>query len=184
MRLSKTKIEKLKKTIKEKKPKGFQKGNTVGIGNKKNKTSYDAEQLLLKKIDNTTIVNYLTLNSHLTENQLEQRLKDPTISSLEKGIVKQFLEISKHGSMGSLQFVLERLVGKPKQEIELSKKDPLKDLSQEELLEMKREIEIQNRKTMQYLEANHPQVQRNIQLYDEQLRKSAKPNKPESEETN
>lgn len=184
MRTPTKKIAKLRKKIAEKKPKGFQKGNTVGIGTRKGTVSYDAEQLLLKKIDNTTITNYITLNSHLTEAQLNARLRDKSISSLEKGIVRGLLEISKKGSLGFMSFYLDRLVGKPKQEIELSKKDPLKDLSPEELLEMKRELEAANRNTMTYLEKNHPRVQAQINSYDEQLRDLRNSTKKEPSETN
>jgi len=172
-------IEKLRKKIAKKKPKGFQKGNNFSKGAPKGAVTYDREALLARKIDNVTITNYLTLNSHLTEAQLNQRLKDPNISSLEKGMVRQLLAVSKDGAIGPLQFVLDRLVGKPKQEIELSKKDPLKDLSPEELLEMKKEIEIINRQSMQLLEQTNPRVQEQLKNYDEQLRSTTNTNKKE-----
>lgn len=183
MKVSTKKIEKLKKKVKEKKPKGFQKGNKHGGGVQGTQT-YDSEALLAKTIDKVLVTNYITLNSHLTVPQMKEKLKNQNVSLLERAICKDLLSIGENGGTGTLGFFLDRLIGKAVQPIELSKKDPLKDLSQEELLEMKRELEKTNRQSMTYLENNNPRVQEQLRKYDEQLRKHNNSDKEEPTETN
>lgn len=177
MKVSKNKIEKLKKVIKEKKPKGFQKGHKHAKGNPKGVVTYDSEQLLLKSIDKVLVTNYITLNSHLTVSQMKKKLKDKNVSLLERGICKDLLNLGENGGTSTLGFFLDRLIGKAVQPIELSKKDPLKDLSPEELLEMKKELEASNRQSMTLLEQTHPRVKQQLHDYDEQLRDITNANK-------
>lgn len=157
-------------TPKRKNQTSYKKGKKPTGGAPKQRSSYDREALLAKKIDNVVITNYLTLNSHLSEEQLQKRLKEPNLSSLEKALIKNLIFAADGADIQRLTFVLDRLVGKPKQEIELSKKDPLKDLSPEQLLEMKRELEKSNRQSMDLLEKTNPRVQQQLKQYDEQLR--------------
>lgn len=130
--------------------KPFEKGNKASKGKKKGIASYDAEELAARKIDNSIINRYLTINSHLTEEQLLARLDDPKITIFEKRIVKSLLGWD---SALSFESIVERLGGKvPEEHVHRVKRTAYDDMSVSELEEEKRKLSEVNRKTLTYIE--------------------------------
>lgn len=138
---------------KSKKQRGrnFPKNHKLSAGKNQNKArrSYDAEELASRRIDNHVVNRYLTLNSHLTEEELEDRLKDPKITMFEKRIVKSIL-----GTDEALAFseIVNRLAGKVPDKIEHSAVSKFSNMTTEELLNEKRRLNEANRETMDRIE--------------------------------
>lgn len=129
----------------------FTKGNTASKGSSglKGLTPLEIEALANKKIDKFLITRYITLNSHLTEDEARQRLEDPTISIFEKRIIGSLI-----GCDDALNFnqILERVAGKVEERHVHQAIDPYEGKTNEELIEEKRRLEEQNRRYLQYVE--------------------------------
>lgn len=134
------------------------KGHKESVGNKARKglTAQEREQLLAIKVDSNLVKNYLTLNSHLTPEELVHRLKHEKVSALEAMLIKSFLKAYNTGDFNVVNQILDRIVGKTPNVIQHGMVNPLEGKSVEELKEMKRQLESQNRSTMTWLEQNHP----------------------------
>lgn len=111
--------------------------------------SYDREELANKKIDNHLVVRYFTINSHLTEEQLRERLLDETLTIFEKRIIKSLLN---EDTALSFSQIIERLAGKVPDKHIHQVPDKYSEMTDEELLAEKRRLEIENRKTLTYVE--------------------------------
>ena len=129
----------------------FAKGNTTRKGKPgvRNLSPIELEALANKKIDKFLITRYVTLNSHLTEDEARQRLEDPTISIFEKRIIGSLI-----GCDDALNFnqIIERVAGKVEERHLHSAIDPYEGKTNEELIEEKRRLEEQNRRYLQYVE--------------------------------
>ena len=136
----------------------FKKGNKKSVGNKGRKglTPIEKEQLLAIKVDSNLVKNYLTLNSHLTPEELVNRLQYERVSALEAMLIKSFLKAYNTGDFQMVNQILDRMIGKTPNVINHGMVNPLDGKSVEELQKMKRELEVQNRATMTYLEQHHP----------------------------
>lgn len=149
----------IKKTVKT----AFKKGNKAskGISKAGNSNTTVREIKNLRKIDNTLIVSYITVNSHLTRQELEKRLATERVTSLEEAIVNQLITASR-GGLDSLNFILDRLVGKVTTKVEITKPDPFENKTVEELNQMKRQLEDEAREVID-IEINYsPRSQEQI----------------------
>jgi hypothetical protein len=73
-----------------------------------------------------------------TKKEIEQCLIDPSLSAVDIAVIKVIAEAIKHGDVKRLAFLFDRLIGKPKETIELTRNDPLaayNDISDEQLAE-------------------------------------------------
>jgi hypothetical protein len=128
------------------------------ISERKYKSTYDKDTLIAKKIDKITMVQYLTLNSHLTPQELKEKLKNERVSSLERIVIRMILNGVVLGSIDTLNFIFDRLVGKVTNKIEVSKPDELEEKSLEELIEMKKQLSITNARTLEFMQATNERV--------------------------
>lgn len=139
----------------KKKPRGkpFPKGHKISVGNKGPKggiASYDAEELAKRKIDNSLVSRYITVNSHLTRLQLEERLVDPNISIFEERIIKSLL-----GQDSALAFseMVNRVAGKVAEEHRHGLiKDKYAEWDDGQLRAEAERLAIENRKTLTHIE--------------------------------
>lgn len=157
------------KKVAKKKPANqtsFKKGNKAAAvkGKGKGTPRYDRETLISKKIDNVTITNYMTLNSHLTPEELIMRLKNEKVSTLESMIIKSLLKGYRTGDIIQLSFFLDRLIGKVPNQIEHSVKNKFDDMSIEELLAEKRRVSEINRRNMTWNEQNHERSKEQLEV--------------------
>ena len=140
-----------KKSVK-KNPKGFQKGNKLSQGKIKDSIGYDRQALIAKKIDAALITQYITLNSHLTPQQLERRLKTEKVSAIERMLINTLLYVSKTVDVQCMNFVLDRLVGKAIQPIQHMSSDKYDGMTVEQLLQLKADVQLSNEKTLKLIE--------------------------------
>lgn len=112
-------------------------------------SSADMESLANKRIDASLVARYITANSHLSEPQLRERLKDSTISIFEKRIIKSLLG---EDSALSFQYMVERLAGKIVERHVHEVANKYSDMTTEELLAEKRRLEEQHRVNIDYAE--------------------------------
>lgn len=147
------------KIVKPKKPKGFQKNNKLTPPRAKGITQYDREQLILKKIDNVTVVNYITLNSHLTREQLEYRITKEKPSAIEGMLIRGLLRAYDTGDIHQMNFYLDRLVGKVATTLKHEVANPFKDVPTEELIKQKEQLAVIGRRTMDLYEQTSERFQ-------------------------
>jgi len=118
----------------------------------------DVSNREVKKIDAAMLTRYITLNSHLSENELKERLKDPTISIFEKRIIKSLL--GKDSAL-SFQYMVERLVGKIADRHVHEVADKYANKTTEELMEEKRRLEAEVR-----IETDYTEIRRGIRTLE------------------
>lgn len=133
----------------------FKKGNKAAQGHSnKGLTSPGRKEVKqLRKIDNILVVSYLTVNSHKNQTELRDHIKDPNISSLERAIATTIHHAS-NGSLDCLNFVLDRLIGRVTNKLEVTRPDPYADKTIEELEQIKLQLENQAREVI-YVEFTH-----------------------------
>lgn len=163
---------------KKKKPRGkpIAKGQKLGVGNKskKDQPQYDREERLARKIDTSMVVRYVTLNSHLTVEEIKSRLNDRNrgkISFLEYMILRCMVVCAQTGDTNRLDMILDRLIGKVPQKTIHAVEDPLEGKEMDELLKMKRDLEETNRKTLQHIE-KLPAIQQKSNTLEAEYRES------------
>ncbi len=133
----------------------FKKGNKAakGVGGREGKPTVDREERLLKKIDAGMITRYLTLNSHLTVQEMQKKLKSAKdISMLEYMTIRGMIVAAQTGDTNRINFFYDRLIGKVPQKITHGLDDPYEGKSTEELIEMKRKLEASGRQTVKHIE--------------------------------
>ena len=114
--------------------------------------SYDAEELAVRKIDKGMVSRYLTVNSHLTKDQLKAKLKNEQVPILEHAVISSLIRAATSGDYYVLDNIFDRMVGKVPNKIEHAKADPFEGKSIDELMQMKRELTESNIKTLRLLE--------------------------------
>jgi len=159
---------------KKKKPRGkpFEIKHKKSVGNKgKTTASYDREELASRKVDHNLLSRYFTLNSHLTEDELRERLESgERITILEKRIILALLG----DRDADLDFIFNRMAGKVPDVVRHGKEDPFSNMSIEELIQRKRELEDSNRQTLKYIEAEQER-QRQIESAAIDITPNSKP---------
>ena len=91
----------------------------------------------LAKLTREKLVVLLNHVVNLTESQAVERLKDPEVTLLQKGLIQVILKAAQEGDPKRLEFLFDRLVGKV--DIGFQVTSSLKDLSTEELVKLAKE---------------------------------------------
>jgi len=104
------------------------------------------------------ISRYLTLNSHLTVDQIREKIKLRQCSMLEAMVCRGMIMAYVTGDTHRIDFFFERLIGKVPNKIEHSKPDPFEGKTIEELRLMKLQYEEANRRSLNYIEQNSERV--------------------------
>ena len=95
----------------------FMPGNSVGIGNSNARVPDDLKGV--KKLNRASCERLLNTCIHLTSDELEQKLEDPSSSVLEKLVCKIVTEAIKFGDHQRCGFLLDRLIGKVTDKVEV-----------------------------------------------------------------
>ena len=114
----------------------FKKGNNANpLGQK----AHDPFKREVRAMTNEVIANAIKLTYQSTPREVAAKLKDPSITLLEKTILRSALDAAEHGNFDRFNVILERVVGKVPEVIHISSPDgsmsPLKQsqLSDQEL---------------------------------------------------
>jgi hypothetical protein len=132
----------------------FKKNNKNSVGNKGNlNPKADREERIVKKVDAGLISRYLNINSHLTVQEMQAKLKDAkSLSFLEYMTIRGMVVAAQTGDTNRLNFFYDRMIGKVPQKIEHGVADPFEGKTNEELIEIKRKLEATNRQTLKHIE--------------------------------
>jgi hypothetical protein len=134
----------------------FKKGNTKSVGAPGNtKAKPDREERVLKKVDAGIVQRYISLNSHYTLGELQNRLKDKNrknMTMLEYMILRCMIVCAQTGDTNRLDTILDRIVGKVSQKIEHGVIDPYESMPTDDLIKLKKKLEGSCRQTMNHLE--------------------------------
>lgn len=118
----------------------FKPGNKLGRRAKgKTHVTQTLEKVANQKVDKALVDKFLTFNSHLTPNELLKKLKVKPVSILEGMLIKGMLKAFRTGDPHNIDFILNRLIGKVPTRIAHSLDNELQDLTEEQLLERKRQ---------------------------------------------
>lgn len=114
--------------------------NTMGIRNR------SLDIVKTKKVDKALVDSYLCINSHLTVDELVNKLNgvgpngEPVrISVLEGMLIKAMIMAYRRGDVSTIEFLLDRMIGRIPNKVALSLDNELADLSDEELLKRKQQ---------------------------------------------
>lgn len=114
---------------------------------------FDREELEARKLDKLMVARYISQNLMAPEAELEQRLKDPRTSIFEKAIIKIMMTSYYAADQYRMDFLLDRLIGKVKAEVEFTKpKTRFDDMTDDELMREKARLMSMNRVTLNHIE--------------------------------
>ncbi len=135
----------------------FKKGNKIAAGNKSKagQIASDREERLTRKVDAGLVQRYITVNSHLTVDEMKERLHDHNrgqISFLEYMIIRTMVVCAQTGDPARLNTIIDRIAGKVPQKVTHGVDDPFEGKSNEELIDIKRKLEATNRQSLKYAE--------------------------------
>lgn len=131
----------------------------------KGKPNYELEERLVRNVDKSLVSRYINLNSTLTVDEMKAKLQDRgNIPFLEYMIIRVLVLCAQTGDPARLNAILDRSgAGPVKQIVKHEVDDPYKDKSDEELLQMKKDLEARNREIVKNIEESP--------RYKEQLQK-------------
>lgn len=87
----------------------------------------------LMKLTNDALVDILKAAMASDSEALKEMIKDPKTAVLKKGIAKALLDAAESGNWTRLNEILERIIGKVPNKLELTKGNPFEGKSEEEL---------------------------------------------------
>lgn len=138
------------------KGKPFTKKNAAEMAKKKkhaHKPNYELEERIVRNIDKSIISRYINLNSHLTVDEMKAKLENRgSIPFMEYMIIRAMVVCAQTGDPSRLSLFLDRTAGKVEQKIQHSVDDPYASKSNEELIQMKKQLETRNREIMNNIE--------------------------------
>lgn len=114
--------------------------------------AYDREEMEARKLDKTMVNRYISQNLMATEQELEAKLKDPSISMFEKSIMRIIIATYIGADQYRMDFLLNRLIGTVTQKIQAEKPNPFEGMSDEDLIRRKQELTVINRITLSHIE--------------------------------
>lgn len=98
-------------------PGTFKKGNKASKGKGRPPTS--PEVRAIKKLTTSHYIEIANKYLYLNEAQLKARLKDKSLTALEKIVCKFVIQNIKSGSVSSLETLLQRLIGRVPAEVNI-----------------------------------------------------------------
>lgn len=131
----------------------------------KNAPNYDSDELSVRKLDKRMVSRYISLNFALSYEELQAKLKTP-ISVFERGIISIMMKTADMADQYRMDFLLDRLIGKVKNEIDLTTNSKFDTMTDEQLIEEKQRLDEINRVRLKHLEEEQgiidvtPQVER------------------------
>jgi len=109
-------------------------------------------------LSNTLLARYINANLALTVPELHLKLRDCTCSALEAAILAILIKAIANGDDQALEALIQRVIGKVKTEVELHNKSKFDSMSTEELIRLKRDLDINNSQTIKQLELSTPKI--------------------------
>lgn len=131
----------------------------------------------IKAVDKILVHRYIAQNSHLTIGEMKEKLSKQNrehIPLLEYMIIKVMLVCAQTGDPYRLTTILDQAIGKPTQEVKISKGDDLMSMSDEELE--------QERKRLAEEAKLHLEEHENSERYKEMIRRFQDRVRKEAEE--
>lgn len=118
------------------------------------------EVVTTKKVDKALVDRFLVLNSHLSVDQLIEKLNRTTdpISVLEGMLIKAMIVAYRKGDVHTINFLLDRMIGKIPNRVAISLDNELEGLSDEELIQRKHQYANDLDKEIKFLKQYNPRV--------------------------
>ncbi len=106
-------------------------------GNPNGRPKLPQDVVEARKLNRNEVERILTRHVRMTKTELESAQKDPNTPALENLIVGVLLEGMKSGDHVRLNFLLDRLIGKPTEHVELEQRT----ISHNEIFALVKELE-------------------------------------------
>lgn len=160
---------------KKKNATSFKKGNTASVGNASTPVpNFHKEERLIKHVDGRMITRYINLNSGLTLEEMDEKLKEENkkkITMMEYMIIRAMRTIILTGDMNKLDSLLDRAIGRVPQKTIHGIEDPYEGKTVQELEEIRSRLVETNRKIVTRIEQTekYKQIEKKVKSEYEEL---------------
>lgn len=127
----------------------------MAISKKDQVTRYNRDEFVTFALSQNLIARYVNINFSLTVPELHAKLRECKCNAFEAAIIAVLLKAIEDADHNRLDFLFSRLLGKVPNTIHIKEKSRFDEMTTDELVELKKQLDVDNAKTLRAIEAKN-----------------------------